>query len=251
MQLSIGQALGRGTRRSLSVSGIVLFASMLLYQFVFLGAINTVIINNLPPEVSPSELGTIGFAFPVSTAVAAVLSVVALLFGTGIFLIATRLLSRDLSEVGSVPLTLITHRFGWAFLSTLVVSLILVIVIPIGLVVFLIPGLFLAVSFQFAVFAIGVEDYGPLGALRRSWKLASGNRWRLFGLILLVAVVAGVSGSVGSVVSIVDPVAGQLVSIVVTSVMVIVSYGIVADAFVQLREGPAAESTTDVGTVAL
>jgi hypothetical protein len=42
------------------------------------------------------------------------------------------------------------------------------------------------------------------------------------------------------VVSVADPTAGQLVSLVITSVVVIVMYGILADAFVQLREQPTA-----------
>ena len=201
MSLSIGQALGRGTRRSLSVSGLVLFVAMVVYQVVLVGTVNTVVVNSLPPNISPEEIGAVGFTFPISTGVAGVVGVASLLFGTGVFFIATRLLSRELSALGSIPPSLLGHRFGRAFLSTLAVSLVLAVVIPIGLALLFVPGLFLAVSFQFAVFAVGVEDCGPLAGLRRSWELASGNRWRLFGLLLVVTgvtVVASRDATVGN-----------------------------------------------------
>jgi len=250
MGLQIGQALGRGTRRTLSASGIVVFVSMLIYQFAVVGAVNTLIANSLPPEVASeaSASGGIGFTFPVSTAVAAGITAVSVLFGAALFFVATRLLSRELSSLGSIPLSLVSHRFGWAFLSTLAVSLVLSILIPIGLVMLLVPGIFLAVSFQFAIFAVGVEDCGPIAALKRSWELATGNRWRLFGLLLLVFVIGAVMGVAGTFVSLVDPAAGQLVSVVVNSVLVVVTYGILADAFVQLRGG---STTSAAGTPAL
>jgi len=246
MGLTIGQALGRGTRRTLSASGAVLLVSMLLYQFVMVGAVNTLVATSLPPEVASeaSAAGGIGFTFPVSTGVAGAITAVAVLFGAAVFFLATRLLARDLSALGSIPASLVSRRFGWAFLSTLAVSLILSIVIPIGFVMLFVPGIFLAVSFQFAIFAVGVEDRGPIAALRRSWELATGNRWRLFGLLLLVFVVGAVAGGVGTVVSLIDPTTGQYVSIVVNSVLVVITYGILADAFVQLREGSTATSGT-------
>jgi len=241
MSLSIGQALGRGTRRTLSVSGVVLFVAILVYQIVLVGTVNTVIVNSLPPNVSTADVGSVGFSFPIPTGVAAVVGIGSILFGTAAFLVATRLLSRDLSALGSIPPSLLGYRFVRAFLSTIVVSLVLAVVIPIGLVFLLVPGLFLAVSFQFAIFAVGVEDCGPVAALRRSWELATGNRWRLFGLLALITVVAVVASIPGTAVSLVDPTAGQLVSLFVNSVVAIVMYGIIADAFVQLREGPTVE----------
>lgn len=244
MTLQIGQALGRGTRRSLSVSGIVLVVSLLFSQIGITGAANTVAANSLPPEAA-AEAGGTGFSFPVSTAVGVAIGVVAMLVGIVVFLAAARLLSRDLSELGSVPMELLTHRFGRASLTAIAVSIILGIVIPIGFLFLIIPGIFLAISFQFAIYAVAVEDRGPIDALRRSWELASGNRWRLFGLGLIVFVITAIGGSIGSLVSFASPTAGAVVSLVVNAVLTIVAYGILADAFVQLRNGSAA---TTVGT---
>jgi hypothetical protein len=238
MALQLGRALGRGARRSASVSGLVVLVLTVLYQIAFLGAVNTIIANLLPDGVRPTETGTIGFSLPLSTDAAAVLAVVSFLFGTGVFVVAARLLARDPTTLASLPAEAFTRRLGRALPSLVVVNLVLAVAIPLGLALFVVPGLFLAVSFQFAVFAVAVEDHGPLGALRRSWTLASGDRWRLLVLVVLFGVVGGVSGALGSLFSLADPLVGQLVSVGVTSVFLVLMYGVLADAFLQLRGEP-------------
>ncbi|MFD1633508.1 hypothetical protein ACOZ4L_09950 [Haloplanus ruber] len=238
MALQLGRAIGRGARRSLSISGIVALVLMICYQVLFLGSFNAVIVNRLPSEVQANGAG-VGFALPLSTEVAAAVAVLALLFGIGIFLVTARLLSRDLSALSSLPGNLFTRRIGRAFLSATVISVVLGVVIPIGFAFLLVPGLFLAVSLQFALFAVAVEDTGVVEAFRRSWELASGNRWRLLALVVLFGVVGAIGGAVGSLLAFVSPAAGQLASLVINSTVVILMYGIIADSFVQLRGGSA------------
>lgn len=255
MALQLGDALGRGARRSASTSGLAILALTVLYQFALLGALNTVIVNLLPSGVDPAEVGSIGFSLPLSTDGALALLIVSFLFGTGVFLVAARLLARDTTTLGSIPAEAFTHRLGRGLLSLLVVNLVLAVAIPLGLVLLVIPGLFLAVGFQFAVFAVAVEDRGPIAALRRSWALASGDRWRVLALVVLFAVVGGVSGALGSALSLADPLVGQLVSMGATSVFLVLMYGVLADAFLQLRDEPllgrggGSSGTTDAGTL--
>jgi hypothetical protein len=71
------------------------------------------------------------------------------------------------------------------------------------------------VSLQFALFAVAVEDAGPVGAL------------------------GGIGGAVGSALAFVSPSVGQVVSLVLNSAFVVLTYGIIADSFVQLRGGSA------------
>ncbi|GAB6860159.1 hypothetical protein JCM17092_02480 [Haloplanus litoreus] len=216
------------------------------YQVVFVGSFNTVVVNRLPPSVQPDDVGTIGFTLPLSTEVAAALGLGALLLGIGVFLVTARLLTRDLPALSSLPGGLFTRRLGPAFLSAVVVSVVLAVVIPLGFALLFVPGLFLTVSLQFALFAVAVEDSGPIDALRRSWELASGNRWRLLALVVLFGVLGGLGGAVGSVFAFVSPSVGQLASLVINSVLVILMYGILADSFVQLRGEPA-PSTNSLG----
>jgi hypothetical protein len=245
MGLQLGQALGRGARRAFSISGIAALALTICYQVVFVGSFNTVVVNRLPPSVQSSDVGTIGFTLPLSTEVAAALALAALLLGVGVFLVTARLLARDLPALSSLPGGLFTRRIGPAFLSALVVSVVLAVVIPIGFALLFIPGLFLTVSLQFALFAVAVEDSGPIDALRRSWDLASGNRWRLLALVVLFGVLGGIGGAVGSLFAFVSPSMGQLASLVINSVLVVLMYGILADSFVQLR-GASANATSSL-----
>jgi len=234
--LQLGTAIGRGARRSLSISGIVALVLMIGYQVLFIGSFNAVIVDTLPSGVRPGDAG-VGLALPLPTEVAAGLAGFALLLGIGVFLVTARLLARDFSALSSLPGELFTRRIGRAFLSALVVSVVLGVGVTVGFAFFIIPGLFLAVSLQFAVFAVAVEDTGPIEAFRRSWELASGNRWRLLALVVLFGVVGAIGGAIGSVFAFVSPSVGQLISLVINSVLVILMYGIIADSFVQLRDG--------------
>ncbi|ACV48203.1 conserved hypothetical protein [Halomicrobium mukohataei DSM 12286] len=208
------------------------------YQLVFVGSINTAVAGMLPDT---AQQGQIGLTLPISTSVSGLLAVVSILFGTYILLVATRLLVRDSSELSSLPSELFTHRVGRALLAAIVANVLVSIAVTLGLIALVIPGLFLSVSFTFVFFAIGVEDQGPVDALRRSWDLATGNRWRLFGLVLIVGIVAGAVGGLSSLVTIAGPAIGQIVVLSIISIITIVNYGILADAFVQLRTEAASE----------
>ena len=236
MVLSIGHTLSRGVKRSLSRSGVAVFGLIAVAQLLLIGSLNTVLrglLAGLDTGQSATEMG-IGFAFPVSTNAAVAIGLGALLCNTTFIAIAARLLSREPAALSSLPRECFTRRIGWVVLSTLAVTAVITPLVTLGMLL-IVPGLFLAVSFQFAVFAIAVEDAGPLTALRRSWGLARGNRWRLLALVLILAVPVGLSSGLGSVLMVIDPVAGQLVTVLVTTVFVVVSYGVIADAFVQLR----------------
>ncbi|WP_178917744.1 hypothetical protein [Natronomonas gomsonensis] len=233
MSLQIGDALGDGIRRSLTYSGGVLMVLTFVYQLLFLGSVNAVFIDILPPEAQQS--GQLGFALPVPAAVASVIAVVGLAFGVVLYIAATRALTREQSELNSLPGELFTRRMGRAFISSIGANIIVTIAVTIGFILLFVPGIFLAISFIFVIFAIGVEDERAMDSLSRSWELASGNRWGLFALGLIVGVITAVGSSIGSVASFVSPAAGQVLSLALTSVFAIISYGILADAYLQVR----------------
>jgi hypothetical protein len=233
MSLQIGDALGDGIRRSLTYSGGVLMALTFVYQLVFLGSVNTIVLESLPPAVEGS--GQIGLALPIPVAAAVVLAVLGLAFGIVLYIAGTRALTRNQSELDSLPSDLFTRRIGRAFFSAVGANIVVTIAVTIGFVLFIVPGIYLMISFLFVIFAIGVEDERAIGALRRSWDLSSGNRWSLLALGLVVGVITSVGSGLGSVFSFISPVAGQVASLALTSVFAIVSYGILADAYLQVR----------------
>lgn len=234
MALQIGRAIGRGIRRVINPAGLVLMVLTLLYTLVFVGSINTIVAAALPAEVQ--DQAQIGLTLPVSSIVAGILIIAGMLFGTVVLLVATRAFTRDPGERGLLSADLFTRRIGRALVSAIVANILVFVAVSIGFVLLFVPGLFLLVSFVFVVFAIGVEDAGPIAALRRSWALASGNRWRLFALVIIVGIATGLLSGLGSVVSIANPAAGQILSLVISAPLGIMSYGILADAYVQVRE---------------
>ena len=54
-----------------------------------------------------------------------------------------------------------------------------------GLIAFILPGIFILLMLYVAIPACILEDLSPIAALKRSRELTRGNRWRLLGLVLL------------------------------------------------------------------
>lgn len=80
-------------------------------------------------------------------------------------------------------------RFGQAFLATLVMS----ILVTIGIVLCIIPGLILTVLWMFVMPILAETDLDFWSAMQASVKLTEGYRWPLFGL-LLACVLVGILG---------------------------------------------------------
>ena len=73
------------------------------------------------------------------------------------------------------------------FTPLLILNLLIVLVVFIGLLVLIIPGIYFAVSYLFAHFFVWYYDVDPTEAIRLSRKTVSGN----FGQILLLCFVLG------------------------------------------------------------
>lgn len=83
--------------------------------------------------------------------------------------------------------TAATRRIGRAVLYGAVVGVLVRTLVLVGLVAFVVPGLFLAVSLLFAHARIAIEDDGPATALREAWALAAGRRAAVFSVVTLLA----------------------------------------------------------------
>jgi len=235
MTLSIAASLQNGLRRSATRSGLVVFLLTLVYQIVLIAATNTLAVDLLQ-QIGVDDVPAVGVTLPVSMPVAAAIGVGALLFGLASYPISVRLLSREQTALATLPRSLFTRRLGRLVVSTLAVTLVMTPPIVLGFLL-IVPGLYLAVSLQFTVFAIATEDAGPLTAFRRSWTLATGNRWRLLGM-LVVAALIGLASGLGTLAAAISPAAGQVVAAIATAAAVVVTYGVLADAFRQLGGEP-------------
>ena len=99
-----------------------------------------------------------------------------------------------------------SYKWGFArFGSVLLISILVGLAVLVGLLLFVIPGIFLAVMFSVAIPALVVENRRGTDAMSRSWNLVKGHFWHALGLIVLAfiiaAVVGGIIGAIGGAIS--------------------------------------------------
>lgn len=88
---------------------------------------------------------------------------------------------------------LVYESIGRVTLLFLVVANIILIAINVaGLILLVIPGIYLWVRLQFVPQILVLEDVGLVQAFRRSWDLVRGSWWRVFGVDVLVFGIATV-----------------------------------------------------------
>jgi len=118
------------------------------------------------------------------------------------------------------------------------------VLVAIGFVLLIIPGIFLAVSLAVAWEALIIEGVGPMESIKRSWRLVAGERWRVLGAVLLVIILSIiVFGIVSAVIwLILSPVlgvsgelAGSLVQHVATLLSIPLSAAVGAVIYLDLR----------------
>ncbi len=78
----------------------------------------------------------------------------------------------------------------------LVTSIISGVLIFLGTLACVIPGIYLAIIYCFASQVVIVENRSGMNALTRSQNLVSGDFWRVFGILFLVGLIGGVAGGV-------------------------------------------------------
>jgi hypothetical protein len=100
--------------------------------------------------------------------------------------------------------------------------IVFVIIVSIGTLLLIIPGIWLATKLSMSFAALVFERKGPFGALGRSWRLTGGNFWRVFGTLLVVAIIVivfqlVVGGIVGAILG--GSNASELAAAIVTTIL--------------------------------
>ena len=109
--------------------------------------------------------------------------------------VAARYLGRPMTISGAYD------SLGVSTFVTLALASILVgLVVGLGFVLLIIPGIYLAIRLVFVPQAIVLERKGVMDAFSRSWNLVEGSWWRVLGIVLVfgivVAVVSGILGAI-------------------------------------------------------
>ena len=85
-------------------------------------------------------------------------------------------------------------RYAFARLPTVIVANIIIAVLVIGgLILFVVPGIWVGGSVAVVMAVVALEPTGPTRAIGRSFHLVRGRWWQTVGFVLIVGLIAGVS----------------------------------------------------------
>lgn len=230
MNLDLEGILKRGLRRSVSRNGLVLmgvlFVGYLLEELAGVGVARSA--AGQQPPVDPGSVAP--------SPLAAVASLLVGVLGLIVTIGSIRVFVSD--ETERLPREYFTRNVLWVAVNFVVGAIVFGIVVALGFVALVVPGIYLLIALGFWSAFVAVEDQNFVEALRSSWRLSRGHRFELF-----VVAVAGffvtvlISGLFG-----IGTLVGGFAEVVLTqagaAVTAIVSTAIFAQTYVALRALP-------------
>lgn len=235
MALQIVRSLKNGVTKTLSKAALIFVVLIGFIQLLFLTSTNTLVDAyiaslNLPVGTSEASMSTT-VSLPVSATVAGVLALGTLLILQVATIVLIRVMAADRHVITRETYT---RRIVWVVVNSIIAGIIVGFLTMLGFVLLIIPGLFLMVSLLFTTVYIADQDENVLTALRDSWSLASGNRWRLFGMYLAVLLLFFVITFVIGFVLPGNSILSLAASTLMNTVMVVYMMAVITDAYRQL-----------------
>lgn len=128
---------------------------------------------------------------------------------------------QDVREDGKVDWSVgeLLKSINPKLLPLLGLSIVIGVLVSIGLVFFIIPGIILGLIWLVAFPVMVIEDKGVFASMSRSGELTKDNRWRLFGLMILVYIGIFVVSLVAGLIAAVLPILG-VVAFIVLAILV-------------------------------
>ena len=124
---------------------------------------------------------------------------VAALAGVVMFLVLTGAITRAVAAevAGEDPGVEQSYRFGFHRLgSVLLVSVLVGLATVAGLILLIIPGIYIGVRLAVSIEALVVEGRRGTEAMGRSWELVGGHWWHAFGTLVVAGLLTGVVNAV-------------------------------------------------------
>jgi hypothetical protein len=145
------------------------------------------------------EVTSNGVVIETATWAVGIAGLVAALAGVVMFLVLTGAITRAVAaEVAGEDLGVEqSYRFGFhRFWSVLLVSVLVGLAIIGGLIVFIIPGIYIGVRLAVSIETLVVEGRRGTQAMGRSWELVGGHWWHAFGTLVVAGLLTGVVNAV-------------------------------------------------------
>ncbi|EMA44022.1 hypothetical protein [Halococcus saccharolyticus] len=269
MSLRIGTALREGARRTVTRDGLVLAVAFVVIGIVTALATQTIVAEAVdaliealrtesgtaPEDLTPGEIdqietaleGQAPLALPISPLVAGLLLVLTGILAEAVNIVAVRAFFADSGQELSAGLA--GRNIVLATLNGIVGGIVVGIIVAIGLIFLIVPGIFFAIAFLFLRQEIAVEDENFVDAMASSWQLTKGDRLELFALVLGVAVLVFlVSTVVPLLFGAVSPLVNVIVSILVGGVTAVFGTAVITRAYAQLHADRAAVRNDEADT---
>jgi hypothetical protein len=195
MEIDVADAIRTGVRRTFARNGLLLVGIVYVLSVVpaLFGPARTG-----PPAGVPggSDLPIAVTPEPVIPVSATVAAGIAAAFGLLSLIVTVGALRIFLGEeTERLPPEAFTRRIGIVLVNVVVGGLVFGLVVGVGFLLLIVPGIFLLVSLVFWTVAVVHEDANFVDGFRRSWELTGGHRLRIFlvGLVLVaVSVLVGI-----------------------------------------------------------
>ncbi|GGM69440.1 putative membrane protein [Halarchaeum rubridurum] len=231
MSLNIGDALETAVSRTATRAGLTLVGAFFVLQLL-VTLFSTNMNAALQSTVSPAEVAPV--VLPVGALASGVLSLVAYVCIAYLGIVAIRSMVSDVTD--HIPGEFFSRRVGPALVWWFVASIVVGILVTIGFVLLVIPGIYLSLGLAFTLVYVAVEDETAFTAMQSSWDLAAGHRWRLLATFLVPAVVYLVVVGILGVVLPSTTVAGWVVTGLVGAVWGVFVQALLGACYRQLRD---------------
>jgi len=234
MSLQIGATVANGLRRVANRNGLLLVLASIVLGAAWQVAFNSAAAAALPPEIAGELAPAFDAPFPVLVA----LAVATFLLLPVLSIAAVRTFVAGKTD--RIPREFFTRRMGWVVANLAVGGVAFSVLLMVGTILLVIPGIVVYVSLLFMTVFVAVEDENFVAAMRDSWRLTRGNWLRLFGLLLVVVVPFTVvisALSAGLAIAFGPASAVPTLAVVALSMpFSIVILGVLAEAFLRLHD---------------
>src|SRR4029453_9839287 len=140
-----------------------------------------------------------GVVVSTSSWAVGVAGLVTALAGMVMFLVLTGAITRAVAAevAGEDPSLEQSYRFGFhRFWSVLLVGVLVGLATIAGLILFIIPGIYIGVRLAVSIEALVVEGRRGTQAMGRSWELVGGHWWHAFGALVVAGLLTGLVNAV-------------------------------------------------------
>jgi len=136
--------------------------------------------------------------------------VVSVIIGMGLIYVALKLYDENMAGYRDI---LEPAPLFWRYLGS---SIVYVVIVILGLILLIVPGIIWAIKYNFYKYAVIDEKLGVMDSIRRSGEITKGEKWHLF-LFGIVLVLLNVLGALAFIV-------GLIVTIPITMMAVVYVY---------------------------